>query len=148
MFSSSFTKLVCAVAVVGSGVALFAVPSNATPIDAAVLDARATHTGDGTFYGTGLGACGITNTDSDLIAAMAHGTFDTYPGATPANPNNNPICNKKVTAHYQGKSVTVTITDRCAGCAGAADLDFSPAAFNKLADPSVGRIHGVTWDYA
>ena len=55
-----------------------------------------THTGDGvvyfltmlpdfslffiaTFYATGLGACGITNTDSDFIAAASHELFDTFP---------------------------------------------------------------------
>ncbi|KAF5385560.1 hypothetical protein D9757_006736 [Collybiopsis confluens] len=141
------TKATLTTVAVVSSVAYLALPSNATPIDSSTIAARATQTGDGTFYGTGLGACGITNTDSDLIAAMAFATFDSYPGAT-ANPNTNPICNKKVTASYQGKSVTVAITDRCAGCAGAADLDFSPAAFNQLADPAVGRIHGVTWTYA
>ena len=43
-----------------------------------------------------------------------------------------------------GKSVTVTVEDKCEGCAQF-DLDMSPAAFNTLADPSVGRIHDVTW---
>jgi hypothetical protein len=46
-----------------------------------------------------------------------------------------------------GRTVTATVVDRCAGCAGAADLDFSEAAFAQLADPSVGRIHGVQWDF-
>lgn len=44
------------------------------------------YTGDGTFYETGLGACGITNVDSDFIAAVGYQFFDNYPGAT-ANPN-------------------------------------------------------------
>jgi hypothetical protein len=33
----------------------------------------------GTFYGTGLGACGITNNDNQHIAAVSHLLFDTYP---------------------------------------------------------------------
>jgi len=33
----------------------------------------------GTWYDPGLGACGITNTDSDYIAAVSHSLFDTYP---------------------------------------------------------------------
>ncbi|THH30081.1 hypothetical protein EUX98_g4101 [Antrodiella citrinella] len=103
--------------------------------------------GDGTFYETGLGACGITNVDTDFIAAIGFAAFDSYPGYTGGNPNNNPICGKKVTAHYQGKQVTVAITDRCAGCEIATSLDFSPSAFDQLADPAVGRIHGVTWSY-
>jgi len=105
-----------------------------------------TQTGQGTYYGTGLGACGITNNDSQYIAAVSHLLFDTFPGYTSGNPNNNPICGKQVTAHYQGKSVTVTITDRCVGCA-ITDLDFSPSAFSQIADQSIGRISDMTWDW-
>lgn len=100
--------------------------------------------GDGTFYEPGLGACGMVNVVTDLIVAVAHNIFDNYPGAT-ANPNNNPICGKVVTAHYQGKSVPVTIVDRCGGCSGDGDLDFTITAFTQLADEAVGRIHGITW---
>ena len=51
----------------------------------------------GTFYDVGLGACGKTNVASDLVAAISHQAFDNYPGHT-ANPNQNPICNRKVKA--------------------------------------------------
>jgi hypothetical protein len=105
-----------------------------------------TQTGQGTFYATGLGACGITNNDGQFIAAASHLLFDNFPGYTGGNPNANPMCGRQVTAHYQGKSVTVTLTDRCEGCA-VGDLDFSPAAFNQLADPSAGRISGMTWTW-
>ena len=44
----------------------------------------------------------------------------------------------------EGKSVTVTLTDRCQSC-GLTDLDFSPSAFIVLADFSIGRISGMTW---
>ncbi|KAI0673505.1 RlpA-like double-psi beta-barrel-protein domain-containing protein-containing protein [Trametes maxima] len=103
-----------------------------------------TQTGQGTYYATGLGSCGITNSDTDYIAAVSHLLYDSFPGYNGANPNNNPVCNRKVKATYQGKSVTVAITDRCTGCA-ITDLDFSPSAFNQLADFSVGRISGMTW---
>ncbi|KAJ3568805.1 hypothetical protein NP233_g5484 [Leucocoprinus birnbaumii] len=105
-----------------------------------------TQTGQGTFYSTGLGACGITNKDTDYIAAVSHDLFDTYPGYNHVNPNTNPLCGRKVTAKYQGKSVTVAITDRCTGCA-ITDLDFSPSAFNQLAAFSVGRISGMEWTW-
>jgi len=101
-------------------------------------------TGQGTFYGTGLGACGITNNDGQHIAAVSHLLFDTFPGYDGVNPNKNPLCQKTVTASYQGKSVQVTLTDRCVGCQ-ITDLDFSPSAFSVLADQSVGRISGMTW---
>lgn len=103
-----------------------------------------TQTGQGTFYSTGLGACGITNTDTDYIAAASHLLFDNFPNYLGDNPNKNPMCGRKVIATYKGKSVTVTLTDRCAACA-VTDLDFSPSAFKQLADFSLGRISGMTW---
>ncbi|KAJ7126027.1 barwin-like endoglucanase [Mycena epipterygia] len=106
-----------------------------------------TYSGDGTYYQPGLGACGVTNTADQLIVAVGHGVFDSYPGATPANPNKNPICGKQLKATYNGKSVTVTVEDRCAGCPGAADLDFTQTGFEKLADINTGRIHGVKWEW-
>ena len=45
----------------------------------------------------------------------------------------------------QSKTITVTLTDRCGGCAYG-DLDFSPHAFNQLADPAVGRIYDLSWE--
>ncbi|KAG6381241.1 RlpA-like double-psi beta-barrel-protein domain-containing protein-containing protein [Boletus reticuloceps] len=120
-----------------------------------------TQSGQGTYYATGLGACGITNTDGQHIAAVSHILFDSYPKYNGVNPNTNPVCNKQViaTRKYprchtcclllsfssldQGKSVTVTITDRCEACE-VTDLDFSPSAFDILDDPSVGRID-ITW---
>ncbi|KAG1757490.1 RlpA-like double-psi beta-barrel-protein domain-containing protein-containing protein [Suillus lakei] len=105
-----------------------------------------TNDGQGTFYETGLGACGITNTDSDYIAAVSHLLFDAFPGYDGVNPNTNPVCNQQVTATYQGKSVTVKITDRCTGCA-LTDLDFSPSAFDQLAAESLGRID-LSWKWS
>jgi hypothetical protein len=105
-----------------------------------------TFTGDGTFYSTGLGACGITNNDSQMIAAASESLFDTFPGYTSGDPNQNPICGKQVSVSYGGVTITVTLTDRCTGCAYGS-LDFSPAAFDKFAAPSVGRIHNIEWHF-
>ncbi|KAF8481176.1 RlpA-like double-psi beta-barrel-protein domain-containing protein-containing protein [Russula ochroleuca] len=104
--------------------------------------------GDGTFYGTGLGACGVTNKDTEFIVAVSHVLFDSYPGYNPTldNPNNNTVCGRKITAGYGGKSVIVTVTDRCGGC-NETSLDFSPAAFQVLAPESVGRLHDVEWTW-
>lgn len=44
------------------------------------------------------------------------------------------------------KEVTVTVVDRCTGCAFY-DLDFSRGAFDQLADESLGRIQ-ITWEWA
>ncbi|EJD47191.1 Aldo/keto reductase [Auricularia subglabra TFB-10046 SS5] len=103
------------------------------------------HTGDATNYDVGLGACGIFNVPSDFIVAVGHDFFDNYPGYTGGNPNNNPICGLTATASYQGKTISVQITDRCEACA-MYDLDFSNGAFEALIGPiSIGRVHGMTW---
>ncbi|KIY73620.1 hypothetical protein CYLTODRAFT_416994 [Cylindrobasidium torrendii FP15055 ss-10] len=105
-------------------------------------------TGEGTYYTPGVGACGLTNTDADMIVAVSHLLYDSYPGATP-NPNLNPICGKKLRANYNGRSVDVAVTDKCMGCAGMYDLDFTTSAILKLVDDPVaaGRLTGVTWDW-
>jgi len=105
-----------------------------------------THTGQATFYGTGLGACGITNKDTDYICAVSMLLFDGFEGYTGGDPNQNPICGRKLTATYKGKSVSVTVTDRCVGCA-MYDLDFAPSAFDQLASQDLGRLSGMTWTW-
>lgn len=92
--------------------------------------------GEMTYYDTGLGACGWTSTDSDFIVALSQRVFDTK---TPnGNPNNNPYCGKKIEAKKGDKTVIVTVVDSCPGCA-ANDLDFSPTAFEAIADKDLGR---------
>ena len=88
-------------------------------------------------------------------------------GYNNVNPNSNPVCGRKITATCKftftfkphgapskaisssdkGKSVTITVADRCDSCAET-DLDFSPTAFSDLADLSVGRLEGVDWHWA
>ncbi|KAI5962127.1 DAG7 [Candida pseudojiufengensis] len=102
-----------------------------------------TFSGEGTFYTPGLGACGSYHDDSDYIIAISHELYDSKNIGN--NPNNNPLCNKKIRAYYNGNSVDVTVVDRCEGCAYN-DLDFSPTAFSKLADQSLGRID-ITWEW-
>lgn len=102
-------------------------------------------TGDATYYGTGLGACGLVSNDTSMVAAASSMLFDSFPGATD-NPNLNPICGRKVEATYGDNSVQVTIVDRCGGC-DIYDLDFSPSAFSKLASMEKGRLHGLRWDW-
>ncbi|EMD39428.1 expansin-like protein [Gelatoporia subvermispora B] len=133
----------------GSKVVRFETP----PVDFAALSSTnipaylmGTLTGQGTFYQPGLGSCGITNTGADFIVAISSLIFDSFPGYDGVNPTTNPICNMMVTANYAGKSVTVTITDSCGDCEQF-ELDFSPAAFEQLADQSLGRISGMTWSF-
>ncbi|KAJ8089123.1 hypothetical protein PM082_014371 [Marasmius tenuissimus] len=109
------------------------------------LASRQVQVGDVTFFAPGLGSCGIPSGPTELVAAAPAGVFDTFPGAGP-NPNLNPICNKRVRVTANGKSVDVTVVDRCPGCVGGS-IDLSPAAFDVLAPQSVGRITGATWTF-
>lgn len=104
--------------------------------------------GDMTWYGTGLGACGITNSDSDMICAVSHILYDSYGGGAPSNPNLASICNKKIRMTVPGATTTieVTVTDRCVACKEG-DLDLAPSAFAQLAPTSVGRVPGMTWEF-
>lgn len=110
--------------------------------DSASSSSGGDFSGDGTYYATGLGACGITNTDSDFICAISHELFDSV---STGNPNTNPLCGKKLTATRNGKSVTVTVTDRCPGCSYYS-LDFSPAAYDVLGTEEEGRIE-INWSW-
>jgi hypothetical protein len=98
--------------------------------------------GQGTYYDTGLGSCGITSASTDYIVAISHELMDS---SYTANPNNNPYCGKKIRAYRNGKSVDVTVVDRCTGCA-LDDLDFSPSAFLQLAATEEGRVD-ITWEW-
>ncbi|KAF8978308.1 RlpA-like double-psi beta-barrel-protein domain-containing protein-containing protein [Cyathus striatus] len=118
-----------------------ALSANAVPLENRAADI----TGDVTYYDAGLGACGIQNTNSDFIAAVSTQYFDSFPGYNGVNPNSNPLCGRNIQVAYQGRTVTVAVTDRCGGCAYG-DLDLTPTAFSQLADLSAGRLHGATWD--
>jgi hypothetical protein len=123
--------------------------------------------GELTYYAPGLGACGFTSSDSDSICAVSHIIFDA--AANGSNPNSNPLCGLKIRAARFNelanarRSVDLKVVDRCmflflynfkrlcrclscktgTGCA-AMDIDLSPSAFRKLADPDRGRVD-VTW---
>ncbi|KAL7275476.1 hypothetical protein RUND412_001583 [Rhizina undulata] len=100
---------------------------------AAPIEKRSNH-GDATWYYPGLGACGYTNSDTDLVIAVAPGHF--------AARNQ---CNRPVAISYGNKRVNVKVVDRCAGC-GPQDIDLSPTAFAVLAALGVGRMQ-VVWDF-
>ncbi|KAL8933381.1 MAG: hypothetical protein Q9216_006390 [Gyalolechia sp. 2 TL-2023] len=102
-------------------------------------------TGALTYYAPGLGACGMFSTAADAICAISHVRFDAA-ASSGANPNLNPLCGKQIRATRGGKSVLVTVVDRCEGCE-ADDIDFSPSAFGKLADEREGRVE-VNWEWA
>ncbi|KAI8098571.1 RlpA-like double-psi beta-barrel-protein domain-containing protein-containing protein [Halteromyces radiatus] len=87
--------------------------------------------GSATFYEVGLGSCGKTNSDSEMVAALS------------ADIMSKSKCGKSVNIKSSKGSVTVKVVDTCPGC-GATDIDLSPSAFKKLGSLSQGRIP-VTW---
>ncbi|KAF2479910.1 hypothetical protein BDY17DRAFT_302905, partial [Neohortaea acidophila] len=101
------------------------------------------HTGDITYYAPGLGSCGITNSASDHIVALA---ADMMTPMNPPNPNDNPLCGRSITISYGGKTAVATIEDTCPGCSGAS-LDLTPSLFQIFEPLAVGRVSGVEWWY-
>ncbi|GFP54323.1 allergen Asp f 7 homolog [Trichoderma asperellum] len=112
-----------------------ALATSAAPTEAGV-QAAASNTGDITWYNTGLGACGQTNNDGQLVAAVSHSLYD----------REHP-CGRKIRINYQGRSLVVTVVDRCQACAED-DVDLSPTAFENVIGPlGIGRVT-ASWDWA
>ncbi|KAF3924316.1 hypothetical protein ABW21_db0208230 [Orbilia brochopaga] len=103
------------------------------------------HSGKATYYDAGLGSCGETHSNSDMICALSKATMGKTAGA---NPNLNPMCGTmiRVKSAANPTGITVKIVDTCPGCAGVDDLDLTPAAFDQLGDQAAGVID-ITWDY-
>ncbi|MEV7424883.1 MULTISPECIES: RlpA-like double-psi beta-barrel domain-containing protein [unclassified Streptomyces] len=124
----------------GASTALALGTLGATATSATAAPDTARIAGQATWYNTGLGACGWNNNDGELVVAVSPGVYGTYP-----NPNNSPVCGRQLQVNGPLGSVTVTVVDRCAGCA-TNDVDLSPAAFSRIGDLNAGRIN-VSWDW-
>lgn len=129
-----------------------------------VATSAVAYTGDLTHYDPGLGACGWTNSASDMIVALA---VDQY--GTDANPNNAAVCGRQISINCKsanrsrdflskstylltfivtidnGKTAVAEVVDKCWGCASG-DIDVSDAVFSQLADLGAGRVQ-VSWDF-
>lgn len=106
----------------------------------------ARESGSLTYYNpsVGYGACGWWNSDSDYVVALNKDQFD--PNTPGGNPNHNTLCGSRLRVQSNGRSVDVTIVDRCPSC-NWGDLDLSPAAFQALGyDLAAGRRNG-DWEW-
>ncbi|KAI0138087.1 RlpA-like double-psi beta-barrel-protein domain-containing protein-containing protein [Hypoxylon sp. NC0597] len=99
------------------------------------------YSGDMTYYTPGLGACGKYNNENDHIVALAPAQY-----GYDANPNKAKVCGRKINIHYNGKTASATVVDKCPSCASGS-IDVSPAVFKQLASLDKGRVK-VTWGYA
>ncbi|KAK6336012.1 hypothetical protein TWF730_003384 [Orbilia blumenaviensis] len=104
-----------------------------------------TYSGKATYYDAGLGSCGETHSNSDMICALSKVTMALTAGP---NPNLNPKCGTKIRVMSASNptGVIVTIVDTCPGCSGAYDLDLTPAVFDQLGNQLDGVID-ISWDY-
>ncbi|KAK9760397.1 hypothetical protein K7432_015612 [Basidiobolus ranarum] len=122
---------------------LFAAQTSAAPMkgEAGIhFSKRSSFSGDGTYYTPGLGACGVVNGPTELIAALNAPQFGPY-----ANPSHSPACYSCALVNGPLGSVKVKIVDKCPTCKFGS-LDLSPAAFNHIALEAQGRVH-ITWTY-
>ncbi|EPQ27214.1 uncharacterized protein PFL1_05137 [Pseudozyma flocculosa PF-1] len=102
-----------------------------------------TMTGRGTFYSAGLGACGKTNSDQDMIVAVSKDVFERF-NPSDGNPNHNHLCGLRIKITYKGKSAFATIEDECPTCP-TTSLDMTKTLFEHFADPDQGVLNGMQW---
>lgn len=100
-------------------------------VESAPLMARGSESGQGTYYEVGLGSCGKTNTNSQMVAALSGAIMKSS------------YCGKSITVKGPNGSVSVQIVDTCPGCKEG-DVDMSTAAFQKIAKLNDGRVP-ITW---
>lgn len=106
----------------------------------ALLPAALAFTGEMTYFTPGLGSCGQTSTESDLVVAISASKMNSG-----GNPSNNPLCFTHITiTNPEGVSQDATIVDTCMGCAED-DIDVSPALFLIFAPLGDGRVSGMQW---
>ncbi|KAI0755277.1 RlpA-like double-psi beta-barrel-protein domain-containing protein-containing protein [Daedaleopsis nitida] len=122
---SPFTLLIIAFALVCS---VLAAPVN--------LEKRVTHSGRGTWFNVGLGACGKHNVDSDKIVAISSNIY-----------GSGGNCDQwmQITNTANGKKAYGKVRDECPGC-GSSDLDMSPSLFQELGSLDTGVLK-VSWHY-
>ncbi|ROV88769.1 hypothetical protein VPNG_10283 [Cytospora leucostoma] len=108
-----------------------------------------TYSGQITWYNTngGYGACGTVLSDSEAICALSEKLYDQY--TKNSNSNDNELCGKKIEITMpSGQTATVTVADRCTGCA-ATDIDLTPTTFKQLVSGGLGTGRTeATWKWA
>ncbi|SNX86687.1 uncharacterized protein MEPE_05396 [Melanopsichium pennsylvanicum] len=112
------------------------------PSTASLYSMSSPFTGRATYYGAGLGACGIINDNNDPIVAISKDVFEQY-NPSSNNPNHNSLCGKKVEIEWKGRTVQAFAMDECPECEKHS-LDCSPSVFEKLDDKEKGVLDGIT----
>lgn len=123
-----FTTALLAISALLSATAASPLPSDSS------IDKRVTHTGRGTWFEVGLGACGFVDQDNDWIVAISHEIWGT--GGN---------CNQYVTITSNGITRTARARDECMGCKSG-DLDMSPSLFQQFNPLSAG-VAQISWHF-
>lgn len=105
----------------------------------------AVHTGQLTYFSPAVGACGFTNTETDMVVAVSHELWDKV--QVGANPNTNPLCGKRLRLTGPLGSVDVSVADRCpAASCTLWNVDASRGAYLKIANEVDGRVP-LNWQW-
>ncbi|EJF67321.1 hypothetical protein DICSQDRAFT_76945 [Dichomitus squalens LYAD-421 SS1] len=127
-----FTYLTLVLALVSSALAAPTPASSET-----LLEKRITHSGRGTFFEVGLGACGKVNKDSDHIVAISSSIFGS---------GGNCEQFMQIKNNKNGKTAFGLVRDECPGC-GAGDIDMSPSLFRALGASLDEGVLDVSWHF-
>lgn len=104
---------------------------NASPLEARMKSSRITWYSGGSLTNPACG--GPTPSNNAMIAAVQQGgRFK---------------CGDNLRINYRGKSVKVRVIDYCEGCSSTA-IDLTKGAFKRLANLSVGELHGASVNWA
>ncbi|ESK92216.1 non-catalytic module family expn protein [Moniliophthora roreri MCA 2997] len=93
------------------------------------------YSGRATYFYVGLGNCGDTNVDADIVVALATSTY-----------NNGAHCNQQVKiTDSKGTVQYATVKDSCSTCAEG-DLDMSPSLFQLFNSLDTG-VFPMSWEF-
>ncbi|CCM05810.1 uncharacterized protein FIBRA_08044 [Fibroporia radiculosa] len=130
--------------------AVFASPTG----DSIALDKRVTHEGWATWYDTGLGACGYTDSNSSPVVAISHLIYGSGGNCNQASSlymcragfTDDRAVSQWMEITYNGITQYGKTRDECEAC-GEYDIDLSPSLFEGFADLSVGKLEDVEWHF-
>jgi expansin (peptidoglycan-binding protein) len=98
------------------------------------LESPTIHYGEATYYSaTGTGACMLDSLRGDMMIGAINASD--YAGSQ--------MCGASVVVSGPKGTITISIVDLCPDCP-AGDIDLSQQAFERIADPSVGRVP-ISW---
>ncbi|KAK4685746.1 hypothetical protein P7C73_g4391, partial [Tremellales sp. Uapishka_1] len=114
---------------------------SAAPVEErSTVEARTTHTGQATYFATGLGACGWWSQDTDMIVALNSAIYEENSGSN---------CGQGVwiTNKATGATAYAVVTDECPTC-DSGSLDMSPSLFSALSNGNMDEgVFPISWHF-